>query len=75
MMDLKAVLPAAELAPPAIPLQDSSAKSLVSWPIQTETRTFLAEHAQAGIRKRDEKVCFNWSGNNSYSLHIERSVV
>jgi hypothetical protein len=49
MMNLKTVLPTAVLAPPAISVQDFSAKFLVCFPIQLQARTFLAEHGYAGI--------------------------
>ena len=49
VMNLKVLLAAAILAPPAIAFQDLTMKLFVSWHVEFEARTLLAKHVYAGI--------------------------
>jgi len=58
-MNLKVLLAAAILAPPAIPIQDLPTQLFVSCYIQFEAWTLLAKHVYAGIFRWDEKLCLS----------------
>ena len=58
-MNLKVLLAAAILAPPAIAFQDLQTQLVVSRHVQYDARALLAKHVYAGIFRWDEKLCLS----------------